>query len=116
MSDEEENFIHTGLIRDWPYRDSVWPWVAFYVTRELNGRVWTPEERIDRISALRGWTSWAAEYVWREKDIGTLEPGKLADFAVIDRDFFTIPDSEIWNIQNLMTGLGGKIVYRSPNW
>ena len=116
MSDEEENFIHTGLIRDWPYRDSVWPWVAFYVTRELNGRVWTPEERIDRISALRGWTSWAAEYVWREKDIGTLEPGKLADFAVIDRDFFTIPDSEIWNVQNLMTGLGGKIVYRSPNW
>ena len=116
LSEDGERQIHDALIRDWHYRDSVWPWLAFYVTRELNGRVWTPSERIDRISALRGWTSWAAEYVLREQDIGTLEPGKLADFAVIDRDFFTIPEAEIWNIKNLMTGLGGKIVYRSPDF
>ena len=63
-----------------------------------------------------GWTSWAAEYVLREKDLGTLQPGKLADFAVIDRDFFTIPDDDIKNIKNLVTGLGGKIVYKSPNF
>ena len=116
LSKDGEEMIQEALIRDWPYRDSVWPWLAFYVTRELQGRVWTPEERIDRISALRGWTSWAAEYILREKELGTLEPGKLADFAVIDRDFFTIPEKEIWNIKNLMTGLGGKVVYRSPNF
>ncbi len=86
------------------------------MTRELNGKVWTPEERIDRISALRGWTTWAAEYVLREKDLGSLEPGKLADFAVIDRDFFTIPERELWDIKNLMTGLGGKIMFRSPDF
>jgi predicted amidohydrolase YtcJ len=116
LSEDGERMIHDALIRDWHYRDSVWPWLAFYITRELNGKVWTPSERIDRISALRGWTSWAAEYVLKEKDIGTLEVGKLADFAVIDRDFFTIPEKEIWEIKNLMTGLGGKIVYRSPSF
>ena len=116
LSDNAEKMIHEALIRDWPYRDSVWPWVAFYVTRELKGKVWTPEERIDRISALRGWTNWAAEYVLRDKEIGTLEPGKLADFAIIDRDYFTIPPRELFNIKNLMTGLGGKIVFRSPNF
>ena len=116
LDKESEEGIHDALVRDWPYRDSVWPWLAFYVTRELNGRVWTPEERIDRISALRGWTTWAAEYVLREKEIGSLMPGKLADFAVIDRDFFTIPDKELFNIKNLMTGLGGKITYRSKDF
>ena len=116
LSPEEEKGIQEALVYDWPYRNSVWPWVAFYVTRELKGNVWTPEERIDRISALRGWTSWAAEYVLKEKEIGTLEPGKLADFAVIDRDYFTIPEKELFNIKTLMTGLGGKIVYRSPAW
>jgi predicted amidohydrolase YtcJ len=35
---------------------------------------------------------------------------------VIDRDFFTIPEKEIWDIKNMMTGLGGKIVYRSANF
>jgi len=116
LSKDAEEMIHEALIRDWPYRDSVWPWLAFYVTRELNGRVWTPEERIDRVSALRGWTSWAAEYILRENDLGTLEPGKLADFAVLDRDFFSIPEKEIFEIKNLMTGLGGKIVFRSPEF
>jgi len=116
LSDDEDKFEMTGLIKDWPYRDSVWPWVGFYVTRQLNGRVWTPEERIDRVSALRAWTIWAAQYVWRDKEIGSLEPGKLADFAVLDRDYFTIPENEIFDIKNLMTGLGGKIVYRSANW
>ena len=116
LSNDAEDMIHEALIYDWPYRDSIWPWLAFYVTRELNGRVWNPEERIDRISALRGWTIWAAEYVLREDDLGSLEPGKLADFAVLDRDFFTISDEELWNIKNLMTGLGGRIIFRSPDF
>ena len=116
LSNDAEDMIHEALIYDWPYRDSIWPWLAFYVTRELNGRVWNPEERIDRISALRGWTIWAAEYVLREDDLGSLEPGKLADFAVLDRDFFTISDEELWNIKNLMTGLGGRIIFRAPDF
>ena len=108
--------IDQSLIRDWPYHDSIWPWVGFWVTRELYGKVWTPEERIDRITALRAWTNWPAENLLRGNELGSLEPGKLADFAVIDKDYFTIPDRELVTIRNLMTGIGGKIAYKSSNF
>ena len=54
-------------------------------------------------------TSWPAEFVLREKQIGTLEPGKLADFLVLNKDYFTIPEDEIPGIFPLMTVVGGKI-------
>ena len=70
-----------------------------------------PEEAIDRVTALKMATTWASEYMLAEDTIGTLEPGKYADFAVLDRDFFTIPVDEIPNMKSVMTGLNGKIVY-----
>ncbi|MDA2935442.1 amidohydrolase family protein, partial [Acidobacteria bacterium AH-259-D05] len=99
----------------WPWY-GFWPLFAFYVTREWEGQVWIPEEKLDRVSALRGWTTWAAESVLREKDLGSLEKGKLADFIVLDRDYFTIPEEDIKKINNLMTVVGGKLIYRSPEF
>ena len=104
------------LAQGFPYRDSVWPWVGWWVTRELNGRVWVPEERIDRITALRGWTNGGAQYLLRWDRLGSLEPGKLADFIVLDRDYFTIPEPELMNIKTLMTVIGGGVVFRAPNY
>lgn len=46
-----------------------------------------------------------------EDTVGTLEPGKFADFAVLDRDFFTIPVAEIPELKVVMTGLAGEIVF-----
>jgi hypothetical protein len=46
-----------------------------------------------------------------EDTIGTLEPGKFADFAVLERDFFTMPIEEVRGLQVVLTGLGGEIVY-----
>ena len=57
------------------------------------------------------WT-WASEYMMAEDTVGTLEPGKFADFAVLEKDFFTVPVEEVLNMKVVMTGLSGKIVYR----
>ncbi|MBI2822593.1 MAG: amidohydrolase family protein, partial [Acidobacteria bacterium] len=70
-----------------------------------------PDEAIDRATALKMWTTWPSEYVFAENELGSLEPGKYADFAVLDRDYFTVPESEIPKVRVVMTGLNGKIVY-----
>ena len=49
--------------------------------------------------------------VLRENLLGTLEPGKFADFMILDRDFLTIPENDIPNIDVLMTVLQGKTVH-----
>ena len=52
----------------------------------------------------------------RGKDLGSLEPGKLADFLVIDKDYFTIPEKEINNIKTLMTVLGGQVKFQDKSY
>jgi len=85
------------------------------VTRKYNGKVWQPEERIDRVHALKMWTSWASEYVDKPDKIGSLETGKLADLLIIDRDYFTIAVDDLLKIRPLMTMVGGKIeVLQAP--
>lgn len=71
-----------------------------------------PEEAIDRVTALKMVTTWAADYVLGEDTIGTLEPGKYADFVVLGKDYFTMPVEEILeSVPVVMTGLNGQIVY-----
>ena len=55
-------------------------------------------------------TSWPARFVLKEDVLGTLEPGKFADFLVLNKDYFTIPIEEMPNTIPLMTVVGGKIV------
>ena len=80
------------------------------ITRKFDGQVWQPEERIDRVHALKMWTSWAAEYVTKPDELGTLETGKFADLLIIDRDYLTVPVDDILKIRPLMTMVGGKVV------
>ena len=80
------------------------------VTRQYEGEVWQPEERIDRVQALKMYSTWASEYVLKEDKLGSLEEGKFADLLVIDRDYFTIPVDDILKIRPLMTMVGGKMV------
>jgi predicted amidohydrolase YtcJ len=71
-----------------------------------------PEERLTREEALRHYSG--TECGWfldLDGKIGKLVPGQLADLIVLDKDYFTVPDSEIWKIQSLLTVVNGKIVY-----
>ena len=80
------------------------------VTRKYDGQVWQPEERIDRVQALKMYSIWAAEYVQKQDQLGSLELGKFADLLIIDRDYFTVPVDDILKIHPLMTMVGGEMV------
>jgi predicted amidohydrolase YtcJ len=72
---------------------------------------WYPEERMTREEALKSYTLWAAYAAFEEKIKGSIQPGKLADFVVIDRDYMNCSAREIKDIRPLQTILGGKVVY-----
>jgi predicted amidohydrolase YtcJ len=76
------------------------------------GKVMHPEQKITRAEALKTHTIWAAYLQFAEKERGSIEPGKLADLVVIDRDYLTCPESAIREIQPVMTVIDGRVVYR----
>ena len=78
---------------------------------DMNPDGWVPEQKITVEEALRGYTVDAA-YASFEEDIkGTLEPGKLADFVILDRDLTTMPPEEIREAKVDLTVVGGTVVY-----
>ncbi len=72
---------------------------------------WHPEEALTRKEAFRAFTLDAAYAGHQEEVLGSLEPGKWADFILIDQDYFEIPASEIWKIDVLETWVAGKKVF-----
>ena len=72
---------------------------------------WVPEQRITVEEALRAYTREAAFASYGERDTGTLERGKLADFAIIDRDLTRIALEEIASARVVTTVVGGRVVY-----
>jgi len=66
---------------------------------------------LSRAEALHSFTLAAAFAAHQEDRLGSIEPGKWADFIMIDRDYFEIPAAEIDNIQVLETWVAGKRVY-----
>lgn len=70
-----------------------------------------PEEALSREQALRMFTINNAYLLFAENDRGSLEPGKLADFVMIDRDFLKCPEDDIAGTKVLRTYVGGKLVF-----
>jgi predicted amidohydrolase YtcJ len=70
-----------------------------------------PDQKLTREHALRGFTLHAAHGMFAEKDLGTIERGKIADFTVFDRDLRTCPDGELLQAKVLLTVVGGRVVH-----
>ncbi len=72
---------------------------------------WYPEQAMSRVEAFRAFTLDAAYGAFMEDEVGSLEAGKWADFILVDRDYFRIPEKDIYKIQTLETWVGGKRVW-----
>ncbi len=93
-----------------PYNPFHGLWVS--ITRKTNrGGVLYPEERVSREEALKTYTIYAAWRLFAEKDLGSIEPGKLADLLVIDRDYLSCPEDDIPAIEPVMVIQNGRIVF-----
>ena len=90
------------------------PFIALYalVTRKNKlGQSIAPQEAISREEALRTYTA-AGTWLTREEHLkGSIEVGKVADMAVLDRDYFAVPDEEIKEIQVDLTIVNGEAVW-----
>jgi predicted amidohydrolase YtcJ len=72
------------------------------------GDVISKDDAVDRETLLKMNTIWAAYYVLREKELGSLEPGKFADYVVWNKDYLTVPIAEFQTLYPLMTVVGNK--------
>jgi Predicted metal-dependent hydrolase with the TIM-barrel fold len=93
------------------------PFVSLYwlvAGKTVGGTALYPESnRLDRAEALRRYTLGSAWFSGEEDKKGSVEPGRLADFAVLSADYFSVPEEEIKGIESVLTLVGGKVVYGS---
>ncbi|MGB9475959.1 MAG: amidohydrolase [Candidatus Udaeobacter sp.] len=93
------------------------PMIEFYaaVARKSikgeSGEGWHPEQAVSREDAVKMFTIWPAYAAFEERDKGSIEVGKLADFTVLSQDIMKIPEAEILETRNEMTVIGGEIIY-----
>ncbi len=110
----EKRLDNLGAGTDFPV-NPVKPLLNMYVMvarKDINGKPYGASEAISREQALRLHTSAAARYTFDEGRKGTLEPGKLADLAVLSADYLTVSEDQIKEIKADVTMVGGKVVFQ----
>ncbi len=114
------SLLNTGVIipngSDFPV-ESVNPLFSFHsaVTRQ-DARNWPPggwfpAERMTRQEALKSMTIWPAYAAFQESVMGSITPGKYADFVILDRDIMTVAPESILGTSVIATYIGGRAVY-----
>ena len=106
--------IHAGMHEDGIHIAPHNPWFALhYATTGLNlaGQQINPGQQITRQQALNAYTRENAWFLNREDDLGSIEPGKLGDFVVLDRDYFSVSDDEMRKTKSILTVVGGNVVH-----
>jgi len=106
--------IQAGIHGDGVHIAPLNPWLHIYfAVTGVNsfGAQVNPGQHLTRQEALRLFTRENAWFLRMEDRIGSIEPGKLADLVVLDRDYFSVPDVEIKQIKSVMTVVDGRIVH-----
>jgi predicted amidohydrolase YtcJ len=85
----------------------------FAVTGKMVGGTVVNTHTVSREAALIAHTRSNAYLFFRENDLGSIQPGRFADLAVISRDYLTVPAEQIKDISSVMTIVGGRIVYEA---
>jgi predicted amidohydrolase YtcJ len=109
----QDSGVMWGLGSDGSRANQVLPFVtlSWAVTGRMVGGTKTLTQTISREDALIAHTRRNAFFVFQENNLGSIQPGKLADLVVLDRDYLTIPAEQIGNIRPVMTLVGGRVVY-----
>ena len=87
----------------------------FAVTGKMAGGTKVIRQTIGREDALIAHTRKNAYLVFQENNLGSIQPGKLADLVVLDRDYLTIPADQIKDVKPVMTMVGGRIAYEATS-
>jgi predicted amidohydrolase YtcJ len=106
--------IQVGIHGDGVHIAPLNPWLhIYYATTGINsfGDQVNPGQHLTRAEALRLFTRNNSWFLRMEDKIGSIEPGKLADLAVLDRDYFAVPDADLKKIRSVLTIVDGKIVH-----
>jgi predicted amidohydrolase YtcJ len=94
------------------------PRIEFYAAvarkdlKGASGEGWHPEQAVTRVEALKMFTLWPAIASFQEADLGTIEPGKLADFTGFSGDIMTVPEADILTVDPTITVVNGKVVWK----
>ena len=105
--------IDWGLGSDGTAANQTLPFTTLYfaVTGKMAGGKQVLRQTISRDDALIAHTRKNAYFIFQEDNLGSIQPGKLADLVVLDRDYLTVPADEIQHIHPVMTMVGGRTVY-----
>lgn len=109
----QDSGIHWGLGSDATAVTTSNPFytLSFAVTGRMIGGRAVNRQTITREEALIAHTRSNAIFLFQEGNLGSLAPGKYADLLVLDRDYLTVPDTEIKDIRPLVTMVGGQVVH-----
>ena len=109
-----EHGVQCGIMGDGVHIAPLNPWLhIYYAVTGVNsfGAKVNGDQQLTRQEALRLFTRGNSWFLRMEEKVGSLEPNKLADLVVLDRDYFTVPDVQIKQIKSLMTIVDGKVVH-----
>jgi predicted amidohydrolase YtcJ len=96
------------------------PWVgiSWMVSgKSISGtEVLAKDNRLSRAEALGLFTRKAAWFMNAESELGMIAPGHLADFVLLDRDYFAVPEAQIKSIASVLTVMDGRVVYGAQDY